>query len=237
MHHIYLTFQKPNLLIGAFHTGVGGGNLLLIKSTVAFHEVQLLNAFQSCKHLAHKGIRFRCEVVILLFETSAHDICHSHIVVNGLDGQPEPFQNRLTEYTNNLFLVYFLCMADALSSRLAARRASPNGIASVSICHRVEPSTLPTDEPLRKCSRLLLEPCPVIQFTVCLYDFLRFLKQILINDCRMVVPDKILWNFTVVFLNRMGQIIRCEHLLNENCSHVSLGTDDSRDIPSSPAVL
>ena len=145
LHHIHLTFQEPDLLTGAFHTGVCGRYLLFIKSTVAFHKIQLLNALQPCKHLAYKRICFRGEVVILLFEPAAHDVCHSHVVMDGLKRQPEPLQNCFTEGSDNLFLVYFFCMADTFSCRPAARRAPPDGIVPISVCHMEKTAALPAD--------------------------------------------------------------------------------------------
>ena len=82
--------------------------------------------------------------------------------MDGLKRQPEPLQDRLTEDSDNLFLVYFFCMADAVSCRPAARRAPPDRIVPISVCHMEKAAALPADKSLGKRSRLLAEFCPVI---------------------------------------------------------------------------
>ena len=115
LHHIVLAFQKTQFFPTAFHSNLKGGNLPFVKSTVPFHKISVLDILQSFDHLRNKVISFLCKTFKLLSITAAHDICHSHIVMNRLCAQPEPFNDCFTESPHNLLFIDFLAVADSLS--------------------------------------------------------------------------------------------------------------------------
>ena len=211
----------------------------LQKRPIPFGKIHFLYGFQPCLHLRQEvlGLAGKFGVCVCLFgEMPAHNIRHIESVNGKSIHEVKTFQYGPAEHANELFLIYFLVVAEDFSVVPGCGRAEPDRILK-SVSHMVESTAVSANKSsgkgvdnrgagetiFRRGMRFLRVPGLFVQLVT--------------DDSRMVVPGLVLCQFPPVFFDAVSQVVFRVGFLYEDVPAVTFVGKDQSDLSGGPAFV